>query len=122
MRSAVQVYALTVCFFTLMCFVVALGVGAYDVVQIAAPRFTMAWFGMYDSNAEFVAVYTDKKDLPEEEITRARKAMLEAGIDAERRSALQSLVFVAILLVIDAAVYAAHWGIVRRERLLRSPA
>lgn len=115
MRSAVQIYALAVCFCTLMCLVVALGIGLYDVVQIAAPQFTLAWIEPYLSNERFVAVYLDNKELPANEITWLREEGLRQALAAERRSAGQSAVFVLIVLAIDAVIFAVHWRLARRS-------
>ena len=40
-RSFVEIYGLAVCFVTLLCFVIALGVGIYDLLQAAFPEFTL---------------------------------------------------------------------------------
>jgi hypothetical protein len=114
MRSLVQVYALAVCFATLMCLVVALGVGLYDVVQIAAPKFTLAYYEPYRSNATFTRLYPDQGTRPENELTQVREQMLADALHAERRSATQSLVFAAIILAIDVIVFGAHWRIAKR--------
>jgi len=114
-RSTIQVYALVVCFATLMCFVIALGIGLYDMVQIIAPAFTFSGWESYESNEQYVAIWPDKKDLPEQELTRIRQDAYGAAIGAERHRAMQSGVYVFIILVIDAMVYIMHWRIARRE-------
>ena len=40
-RPSVETYGLAVCFTALLCFVIALGVGLYDLLQIASPEFTL---------------------------------------------------------------------------------
>ena len=40
-KSILEVYALAVCFVALVCFVIALGIGVYDLIQIAHPVFTI---------------------------------------------------------------------------------
>ena len=113
---AIQVYALAVCFCTLVCFVIALGVGLYDVVQITAPQFTLQqWYShVYGSNEQFVATYPDKKGLPADEIKRLREQASGDALTGERRAAEQSEVFVLIILAIDSAVFAVHWRIAQR--------
>lgn len=121
-RSLIQVYALCVCFCTLMCFVVALGIGLYDVVQVAAPEFTMSWaHEMYRSADQYLAYYPDRKTLPPAEVERLRQAGYRDAVAAERRGAWQSLIFASVIVLIDVGVYAAHWRIARsRDR--RGPA
>jgi hypothetical protein len=120
-RSLIQVYALTVCFCTLMCGVIALGVAAYDVVRIAAPGFTMAnTYGAWDSDEQFVLVYPDKKGLPLAEISAFREKYRQDGLAAERKTGQQGFVFAFIILVIDGAVYTIHWRIARRAEPVRN--
>jgi hypothetical protein len=40
-KSIVEIYALAVCFATIVCFVISLGIGLYDIVEITNPEFTM---------------------------------------------------------------------------------
>jgi hypothetical protein len=114
-RSMIQLYALTVCFSTLMCGIIALGVAAYDGVRIAAPGFTVSTsYGAWDSNEQFVLVYPDKKGLPPAEIASLRESYRQQGLSAERKSGQQGFVWAFIILTIDVAVYAIHWRIARR--------
>lgn len=118
-RSLVQLYALTVCFCSLVCLMVALGVGLYDLIQIASPQFTLpAGYEISSSNESFVRVWPDRQGLPEAELTRARQAALADALAAERRAAQQSGVFVAIILLIDIVVFAIHWRLGRNTKLL----
>lgn len=112
-RSAIQIYALAVCFATLMCLVVSLGIGLYDGVQIAFPDFTLSAWQPYESNSQFVLFWPDKKDLPDEQVTKLREDAYRDALHGERHAAKQSLVFVSIILVIDIVVYAIHWKIAR---------
>ena len=40
-KPILEIYALAVCFVALVCFVIALGIGVYDLIQIANPVFTI---------------------------------------------------------------------------------
>ena len=114
-RSLIQVYALTVCFCTLMCGVIALGVAAYDVIRIAAPEFTIAGSAIWSSDEQFLLYYPDKKGLPPAEIATFRATQQHEALAEERKTGQQGFVWAFIILVIDAAVYAIHWRIARRE-------
>ena len=118
-RSLVQLYALTVCFFTLMCLVIVLGLGIYDVVRIVRPDFTVQDDMLWQSNELYRTYRQDKKDLPDAEITALREQGRRAAVDAERRGAEQRLVFLGIILGIDIVVYAIHWRIARKAELIR---
>lgn len=113
MRSLIQIYALAVCFCALMCFVIALGVGAYDVVEIAAPELTLT----ADRHACYphASILTDGKTHTEAELAEARAVQERWSLDYQRRSAIASLIFAAIVCAIDAFVFAVHWWIARRE-------
>jgi hypothetical protein len=84
-----------------MCFVVSLGVGLYDVVRMTAPSFTLSGWQAYESNAQFVLFWPDKKDLPDEELARVRRSAYQDALAGERHAAEQSAVFIAIILAID---------------------
>lgn len=87
-RSAIQIYALCVCFATLMCLVIALGVGLYDAVQIAFPSFTLSGWQAYESNSQYVLYWPDKKDLPDEQVTVIRESVYRDAVAGERHGAM----------------------------------
>lgn len=115
-HALIQVYALTVCFSSLVCFMVALGVGLYDLVQIGAPEFTLPNSEIYSSNESYLRFW-DAKDRPEAEITRARRGAFADALASERRAAQQSGVFVLFVVLIDTAVFALHWRLARDSRI-----
>jgi hypothetical protein len=81
-KSLLEIYALAVCFVTIVCFVVAIGIAIYDIIQIANPEFTMKSheYNKHQSNDAFwksCAGYYDsgkkEKQRPkEEELTKQR--------------------------------------------------
>jgi hypothetical protein len=120
-RSLIQVYALTVCFCTLMCAVIALGLATYDLIRIAAPGFTIVNnYGAWDSHEQFVLVYPDKKGLPTAELTILREKHWQEALAYERKTGQQGFLFAFIILAIDGAVYAIHWRIARRGEPVRN--
>lgn len=117
-RSLIQFYALTVCFCTLMCGMIALGFAAYDLIRIAAPGFTMASsYGAWDSDEQFLLGHPDKKGLLPAEIASLREKYRQEAIAYERKTGQQGFVWAFIILAIDAAVYAIHWRLARRAEL-----
>ena len=109
--TLIQTYALTVCFTTLMCFVVTLGIAAYDAMEIAAPSFTSNDSAWYSTTERYLRYFPDKKSLPAAEIEAARQLESSITLDSARHAARQSLVFCSIVLAIDAIVFAIHWRI-----------
>lgn len=114
MRSLIQVYALAVCFCALMCLIVALGFGLYDLVRIAAPGFTMNQYWNFATNEQYIQSHPEHKEIPEAELTQFREAANQLSSQGERRAAGQSLVFATIIVLIDAVVFGVHWSIAKR--------
>ena len=56
-RPTLEIYGLCVCFVSLLCFVVSLGVGLYDLVQLATPAFTISAYEneRHQSNDRFIS-------------------------------------------------------------------
>ncbi len=129
-KPILEIYALAVCFVTLVCFVIALGIGVYDLIQIANPEFTMNAYEYerHQSNEAFgrspriqlrgvaPGVPIDPTETSEEELTRQREESYQAALRSERRRAGQSLTMMAIVLVIDVLVFLPHWLLARRRR------
>jgi len=118
-RSLVEVYALTVCFVTLVCFVIALGVGIYDFIQIGNPEFSLSssTYDRHQSNGSFSRHWPKDKPLPaDEELTKLREESYRAALRSEKRTGVQSLVRVGIILLIDIVVFAIHWRMGKRAR------
>jgi len=118
-RVLVEVYAMAVCFVTLVCFVIALGIGIYDLIQIVNPEFTISSY-IYDrhqSNEAFLKSWAEDKHRPQgEELTKLRKESYQAALRSEKRGAIQSLTMVFIIILIDLVVYIIHWYVAKRAR------
>lgn len=120
-KNLLEIYALAVCFVTLVCAVFVTGIGLYDILEISKPEFTLAshQYQRYQSNEEFYSAGCEggnKKKLTEEEITKKRIAAYELALKGEQRNAVQSLVKAFIVLVLDGLVFLSHWRLARRSR------
>ena len=121
-KSFVEIYGLAVCFVTLLCFVIALGVGIYDLLQVAFPEFTLNAYEYerHQSNDSFrnappvfrsvprIAEAVPIPEATEDEITRQREDSYRSVLRFERRRAGQSLVMVGIVMLIDVLVFLPH--------------
>ena len=130
-KSFVEIYGLAVCFVTLLCFVIALGVGIYDLLQVAFPEFTLNAYEYerHQSNDSFrnappvfrsvprIAEAVPIPEATEDEITRQREDSYRSVLQFERRRAGQSLVMVGIVMLIDVLVFLPHWILARRARV-----
>ena len=129
-KSILGIYALAVCFVALICLVIVLGIGVYDLIQIANPEFTInayeyerhqsdeAFRGVSGRELHGLApgVPVGPTEWSEEELTRQREESYQAALRAERRRAGQSLTMIAIVLVIDVLVFVPHWFLARKRR------
>ena len=130
-KSFVEIYGLAVCFVTLLCFVIAIGVGIYDLLQVAFPEFTLNAYEYerHQSNDSFrnappvfrsvprIAEAVPIPEATEDEITRQREDSYRSVLQFERRRAGQSLVMVGIVMLIDVLVFLPHWILARRARV-----
>ena len=118
-KSLLEIYALAVCFATLACFVIALGVGIYDLIELTNPEFTLAAheYERYRSNEAFhQSLLQEQKSISDEQVNRRRQSGYESALRAERRGAVQSLTMVAIILIIDVVVFVLHWLLAKKAR------
>jgi hypothetical protein len=126
-KTALGVYALAVCFVTVICFVITLGIALYSAVQIARPEFTLTgsdYTAHQTNDAYWNGCSGDrycggsderKKDRPgEAELTQQRTASYTRVLANEQRDGAQVLVKSLIVVFIDMAVFAFHWFIARR--------
>jgi hypothetical protein len=125
-RSLLELYALSVCFIIVTCFVVATGVAIYNIVRVANPEFTLSSYEYkkYQNNDEFWKSYScgygsKEKDMqrpPEETLTKQRLEGYPLAIASERRNASQTLTISSIIVMINVVVFLIHWHIARRTR------
>ena len=117
-----------------MCFVIALGIGVYDLIQITNPEFTINVFEYerHQSNEAFDTVrrspgralrgiapgipIEQPTERPEEEVTQQREESFRTALRSERRRGMQSLIQIVIILVIDVLVFVPHWLLARKRR------
>jgi hypothetical protein len=124
-KTILEIYALAVCFATIVCFVIALGIALYDVIQIAKPEFTLSSheYNRHQSNDAFwnsCNQYNykekDKKRPTEDELTKRRMESYHQALQSERRDAFQGTTKAIIILFIDILFFVTHWRIARRAR------
>ena len=127
-KTVLEIYALAVCFVTVVCFVIALGIAAYAVVGIANPDFTMSswvytqhqtndafWNGPGSPQVHGVADEKSKERPNEPELTKQREKSYERALASERRESSQAVVKSSIVMIIDIIVFFLHWLVARRE-------
>lgn len=128
-KSLLEIYGLAVCFFTVACFVIVLGIATWDIVRIYSPQFTMSngdWTKHQSDELYSKALVDenrwrdDKKEkyIPPigKELAEARERSFAQEIRAERRGGFQDLARNFIILFIDLGVFLLHWKIAAHAR------
>jgi len=120
-KTILEIYALAVCFAAIVCFVIVLGIGIYDIIEIIKPEYTLKSYEheRHQSNDAFwekYSCYEEKVRPSEEELTKIRLESYQKKIESERRNAFQSLTRIIIILVINVIVFIIHWRIARHAR------
>lgn len=133
-KTFVEVYGLAVCFFSVACFVIVLGIAIWNIVGAAFPEFTIdsMRYEIHRSDKAFSAqrahperLYSPDglqargfpaNDLTGEDLTKARESSWERAVQGERRSSVQSLAKNTIVLLISSFIFWVHWIIAKRAR------
>jgi hypothetical protein len=118
-KSLLEIYALAVCFVTIICFAVVLGIGMYDFLEMAKPELTLKsyQYQKHQTNEAFTRSWSKKKRRPSEaEITKMREKSYTVALEAERRDAVQSFIRVLIIMIIDLVIFLIHWRLGKRAR------
>ncbi|MGR9117475.1 MAG: hypothetical protein ACU85E_17145 [Gammaproteobacteria bacterium] len=123
-KCLLEIYSLAICFFTVGCFVIVLGMTLWDVVELSAPEFTLDnhSYEIHQSDEAFRESLINAcswdgsnktiSSPPEgQSLTEARENSYAKGLRSEHRSALQNLVKYLIILLVDLGVFVAHWKI-----------
>lgn len=128
MRKTVEVYALTVCFFTMACLSLATGSMLWSLVKVLAPAATISEheYKVHKSDDAFARhleannrykIEKEQYQVPVgADLTAEREHSYEMLIDAGRHGALRSVLSMLVIILVDIVVYWFHWRIVNREK------
>lgn len=112
-----RIYALAVCFVSVIVFSVSTGIGVYDVVQVNLPETTLSgWqYERYQSNDNFTRDWPRDKAMPDDDtLTRLREEGYRIALQGEVRNAKQSLIQQVIIMLIMVALFFIHWKLSRK--------
>ena len=125
MKSKVEIYALAVCFASVVCLVISAGIASYSVIGIIAPEITMSSYkyDKYQTNEAYTkSKRSCKKDkefdskLSDAEITIKRNESFAIEVNAEKRSGMQSLIKSLMFILVSSLALAIHWKIAKKSR------
>ena len=141
MNKFVRIYALTVCFTTITCMTVSLGIGLYDVLQMTFPDLMMDTYQaqMLRSDDSFRQSYQNNPGafslqasgmihLPmtakpdgappsDEEVSRLRLERLDAAHSSIRYAAKRSLLQIFIILLVSGPLFYVHWRLANKPEV-----
>jgi hypothetical protein len=126
-KTILEIYALAVCFVTVTCFIICLGIFGYSLIQINKPEFTMHSYvyDQYQSNdayrkecrSRYCSDEDKKEPRPsEEKITKQRLEAFSIALKSEEREGYQTLVKTLIIMLADASAFFIHWIISKKAR------
>lgn len=126
----VRIYALLVCFVTVICITVSTGMGLYQIVKIVSPELTMStqqlqsielygqnrYPGFRISGPESGALVHPEAPKSIEELNAIQEVELQKRMDNERKAAIASLIRIAIVLIVTIPVFYLHWQISKGKK------
>ena len=118
-KSLLEIYALAICFVTIICFAVVLGIGLYDILEMSNPEMTIKsyQYQKHQSNEAFTRNWSKKKEKRSEtEITETREKSYSVALKAEQRDAIQSFIRVLIIMLINFIIFLVHWRLAKHAR------
>ena len=128
-RTVLQIYAAAVCFVSVGCLAIALGIVAYSTIGVIAPSLTAYPMSLLPGPPipPFPLPMTGDSTQPSslvapvapappsaEEIAKRKAEAMEIGLRNEVIVSRQSLLRWGIVSLISALLFAAHWRILRR--------
>lgn len=126
MKSKLEIYALAICFASMITLVISLSIAGYGVFRIALPDLTINSYSydMFQTNDAYwkrnsssCSKNKEKKERPtEDELTKQRLAAYEIELKGERRDGFQSLIQCSLFIIISSLVLLIHWRIAKRAR------
>lgn len=123
-RSIVAIYAAAVCFASVGCMAIALGVFAHSTVSLVAPSLTMppVSAARYEPQPHFAPPsgaepprLVPAAPLSEAELLKRRAAAHEVAIQDEVAGAGRSMLRWGIVSIVAGILFFAHWRILRKE-------
>ena len=92
-KTILEVYALAVCFVTIFCFAIFLGIAIYGLIEISNPEFTLnsRAYERHQSNEAFKRYYSKTLEgLTEKEIENRRKLSYEMELKGVKKGSGQA--------------------------------
>jgi hypothetical protein len=119
-KNLAEVYALAVCFASLIVLLVSAAMTSYELVRIAFPRATVRdhVYERTRSNELYLRSWPQNQPVPSpSEVERLRQELWDHTLQTERHDGLRSFLQQVMYALAAAVAFALHWRLWRRERL-----
>ena len=126
MKNLLEIYALAVCFLSVVVFVIISGIGSWGVIEWLAPDFAMSShnYACYQSDEAYSDCLKDRtyynenqEEIPKgEELTRRRLSKYQNDLVATKLSGQQTVFRMSIFLVIGLVIFFVHWSLASKVR------
>lgn len=118
----IRIYALAVCFASMMCIAISSGIALYDLIQITAPQITVDRYAftmraeVIQSAGGFLINQQTKsaEPLSEQQIAAEQERQFNMAVKRERSGAMSSLLQIFTVLVVSFPLYWVHWRLAKR--------
>ena len=130
-KTVIEIYALLVCFVSVVCFSIWFGIGMYSLIGVLSPETTIdSWtYQRHQSNENFVTVspmainpfgnqggMQKPEVLPENTLTKNRLYSYAQVFKAEVRTNTQSILRSVIVIVISMLLFWIHWRLLKPRK------
>lgn len=121
-QAIIRLYAYLICFLTIVCGVVIIGAGVYNIIEITAPHQMLPENIRQDHQNNESFIHSHYKSnlyeyLTEMQITSQRQESLKEEIIGVRNNAVKGLMVILVLLLVDIGVFYIHRPILERPRM-----
>ena len=125
MKSKLEIYALSVCFASVICLVISVGIGGYSLVQIITPELTIRSYNynqfltndVFWKSVKSCSNKEKERKRPRNEVlTKQRLEAYSIELKSEKREGLQTLIRCIIFVLVSCVTIAIHWKIALRSR------
>jgi hypothetical protein len=125
MKSKVEIYALSVCFASVVCLVISSGIASYSVVEVVAPQLTMSAYAhnKFQTNESYLkSKRSCEKDKDNEvaqsdaELTKEREIAFSVALVEESRKGMQSLIKTFMFILVSSVALLMHWKLANAAR------
>jgi len=137
-KTAIEVYALLICFGAMACLSINIGLVIYNVVSLVKPNLTISdyqyrnhqdndnYWQHQSGHSDIIQIndfmLNPKKNSKsiqrpiESELTKQRLDSYQNVLDAEKRNAIKDLIFEFIAILISSVLFFIHWRFVLHRK------